>query len=1678
MHDHYGRLASSLKERGPEQEWTVEQLRGQRSVSDEVLDGIHNSWVSYQNGLELTGKLQAADGHLQGEPPVALHEAQALLDLNAYGTADETRALSEVLSKRNPAAKYIATKLLSNSREFADGQVGADQLIALTDAAAPYVAARGLLDSLGRQSSSTAKPEDSLSLPDANAIVALRDVSPVEQKQLSVLLSERGPTAERVSYLIDRNWRRSDGEITTDDLGKLHDQAVPYADAKKELARVVHDATRQDSDKSESVTASEITAGRTLKQLDQTEDADKMADILSKRGAGSAWLAGKLIAEPTYINGKTAVTDEQLQNLLAARAIFNQTVPESGTTGSHTFSATKPVSLDEAKAVVTLRQVQGDEDSRLATVLSVRSPAAEWSVSKLQRMKIEDITPQALADLVTEAKPLEDSRALLSRLEQAKSSGAPVAPDAISLEEIQALHTFFQTDRQLGTKDESKLKAILSERGPVAKEMVRRSSRVNSPEALAALHEKSETYVGANKLLNELEEMTPEERKLFNSDQPLSLEHARYIHSLKNPYDKSETAGRLADLLGERGPGVHKVARSLVLSSDEVTEKHLQYLSRIAKPYVFARSVLDQTRADSGQPLADDAPPITLDQAQALINLHADRVVQRESGKARQELSDLIGQHSPLAKAVVEVINYRKSSEGAISQYELDHIIEEQSEKLQADGVLARAKEESENEPSGGSRSKLVSADEARAVINFRERSRYQAEPLEQLLSERSEETKYVVEKLPQRGSVSEDGLAQLNAQAHDFVQGKAVLERLEGQTAEERQSADDTKPLTVEEAQAIGLLSGSSSVHLHSLMQIYSERGPATEWVSQFLRDRGGPLYSHDQTVAQSRLDDAYSQVDHALQARAIHSALRQSDDGPDAVRSASEASGTSDVNKPTAPDQVNLEEASAIANFNQEGRHETARNLGSIIGKRGVRSQYIADELNKEYANRVADPDGKARLRQLQPSRLQELSSLAERYAAAREVIDNVAPSSAEAISLDEANALHTLRAVGRSSEQDDYIARLYQKHLPPADPEDTRWRPPDKDSAKKADATHWIGETIQNLPSIFDGDKITADDLAKLHEARQLQVEMQGMRSKFNPAMLRFKAGITDVRDVSILTDFWSTAVQDRPDDKPEYLGPANQIAHLPIVGELPADQLRSIWEHTSATSQYELWRGDKTELSTAAKGWQLDATFPKDLAQQVAQMEPSKQLAAVVAWHNTLAQLGDPQASDLASPPLSNQAEQIFRQQFEDVSAQGRSTIVNQLTDKRALPAAVATVHGRTLDAEQQGAMVKALRGVDEPYKVLLGVKSGAFSDTLAALKQVPDKDSPDYEEEPHGYNKETAALALAVNFKGASLDWLNERLKFDRAMAKSDEYARAKIEDRPPEEVHASVSRSRHDATSLLPIQPPDDVKGLGQFLLKNSNRSAREIGVIARNWSGLDTETRGLPFKSMLETIRAARYPESKDVSFAAEAAYWGVRDSSYEKYEARYLASQKVPSQFPLDRSWTKDNLTGRFLPRNDPRGVFLGEHTACCQHPAGQGDSSAWHGMEDPNGGFFVVENTRGKIVAQSWTWVSDSGGLVFDNVEAKGIGAQQGAVGDIYQQAADDLSQKFHTITLGKAYSDKLDLSRWRSAARLTQPKRSDYRGYTDAHSQVLLAHNPSAVFTQNSESTEGSETSDEH
>jgi hypothetical protein len=294
-----------------------------------------------------------------------------------------------------------------------------------------------------------------------------------------------------------------------------------------------------------------------------------------------------------------------------------------------------------------------------------------------------------------------------------------------------------------------------------------------------------------------------------------------------------------------------------------------------------------------------------------------------------------------------------------------------------------------------------------------------------------------------------------------------------------------------------------------------------------------------------------------------------------------------------------------------------------------------------------------------------------------------------------------------------------------------------------------------------------------------------------------------------------------------------------------------------------------------------------------------------------------------------------------------------------------------------------------------------------------------------------------------------------------------------------------TDRSAHDATYFLNTKATaEELQGLNQWLFKNvkyqgkdhkdAYRAPKELEIVVNNWAGLSAEERKQSYHDLLATCRAKKYKGQRDVGFASESARWGISESDYPKFEEIYLRGQNVPEPFDSKESFEHHGLVGRFLPRNDPRVGYFGQHTNCCQHLTGQGKACAVSTMSDPFSQLFVVERD-GKIIAGSWVWKSQHEysrpenpeikkiyeTVTFDNIEALDLpDAQKSGVRSIYETVGGHLTQSgYRTVTVGGARND-ISLEGLKSTEVIKLP--SSYTGYTDAGStQYLLAENAEAL-----------------
>lgn len=111
-------------------------------------------------------------------------------------------------------------------------------------------------------------------------------------------------------------------------------------------------------------------------------------------------------------------------------------------------------------------------------------------------------------------------------------------------------------------------------------------------------------------------------------------------------------------------------------------------------------------------------------------------------------------------------------------------------------------------------------------------------------------------------------------------------------------------------------------------------------------------------------------------------------------------------------------------------------------------------------------------------------------------------------------------------------------------------------------------------------------------------------------------------------------------------------------------------------------------------------------------------------------------------------------------------------------------------------------------------------------------------------------------------------------------------------------------------------------------------------------------------------------YASVRVPAFAQEAARWGVSPDHYPALEARWVAALQVKREGVPRIRVSHAGIEARVLDRDDPRALFAGEHTGCCQHPGGAGEEAAWASVKNPDSSVLVFEK-HGEILRQAWVW-----------------------------------------------------------------------------------------------------------
>jgi len=202
------------------------------------------------------------------------------------------------------------------------------------------------------------------------------------------------------------------------------------------------------------------------------------------------------------------------------------------------------------------------------------------------------------------------------------------------------------------------------------------------------------------------------------------------------------------------------------------------------------------------------------------------------------------------------------------------------------------------------------------------------------------------------------------------------------------------------------------------------------------------------------------------------------------------------------------------------------------------------------------------------------------------------------------------------------------------------------------------------------------------------------------------------------------------------------------------------------------------------------------------------------------------------------------------------------------------------------------------------------------------------------------------------------------------------------------------------------------------------------------------------PFKKLDEFLRILCYENIIHEDLAIECAKHSISQYEFEKLQEMWSNLKFKEKDIP-NIEISNDEYKIYRLHEKDPRVLFMGHYTDCCQHIFGYGSSCVEHSLYNKNGSVFVVEK-HGQIVAQSWVWKYKNN-ICFDNIEALSGHHNNNSILELYKQLSDKLKKqyKIKNVYIGLGFDD-MGLKNYYNPTTNPLPIPEDC--YTDARTVV--------------------------
>jgi hypothetical protein len=263
--------------------------------------------------------------------------------------------------------------------------------------------------------------------------------------------------------------------------------------------------------------------------------------------------------------------------------------------------------------------------------------------------------------------------------------------------------------------------------------------------------------------------------------------------------------------------------------------------------------------------------------------------------------------------------------------------------------------------------------------------------------------------------------------------------------------------------------------------------------------------------------------------------------------------------------------------------------------------------------------------------------------------------------------------------------------------------------------------------------------------------------------------------------------------------------------------------------------------------------------------------------------------------------------------------------------------------------------------------------------------------------------------------------------------------------------------------------------GLSEEQTKRFEALTKEVASKRLELTGL-----GVPFSQELTLVSLEAYRERNQQKSSKAYKYFlehGLSKKDFTKFFGlnRNDAGQNIPDVRLDGKELGRPGYYMMKVSMQDEmqaaRAACFGKLTACCQSLSGEvGEPCAIHGLTSPNGGFYVLckgdannPKVEDELVAQSWTWRSQSGAVVFDSVEITRRNIDIDMVKNFYQAMAEKMVDEGQINKVACGASSGVSSRIGVAVVGAASERFVQYTGYCDSRRQRILYDKDRPYYT---------------